>query len=42
MHLFLKSQNIQLKYKTIKYAKLYKVKIALFYSVEHKLNLYPG
>jgi hypothetical protein len=30
-----------LKFKTIKYAKACKVKIVLFYSVEHEPNLYP-
>jgi len=33
---------MHLKYKTTKYAKICKIKIALFYSVEHELNLYPG
>jgi len=33
---------MQLKYITIKYAKICKVKIVLFVLVEHELNLYPG
>jgi hypothetical protein len=33
---------MQLKNKTIKYVKICKIKIVLFDSVEHELNLYPG
>jgi len=33
---------MHLKYKTIKYAKICKIKIALFDSVEHESSLYPS
>jgi hypothetical protein len=33
---------MQLKNKTIKYAKICKIKIVLFDLVEHEFSLYPG
>jgi len=44
MHFYFKNPKIpmQLKYKIIKDAKIWKIKIVLFDLVEHELNLYQS